>query len=53
MEVQNISGADVVSQRLSVETNISSENVRQENTAKSENQITSEENKGTLIDVKA
>lgn len=53
MEIQNISGADIVSQRMSVETNISNENVKPETTSESENQINAEEQKGTLIDIKA
>ena len=53
MEIQNISGADIISQKLSVNTEISNENIRSENQVESENQINPEEGKGTLIDITA
>ena len=52
MEIQNISGADTVSQKLSDNTELSNENVRLEN-QEPERQINTEEHKGTLIDITA
>lgn len=53
MEIQNISGADIITQRLSVNSSISNENVRPESNTESENNIKPEEQKGKLIDIRA
>ena len=50
MEVQNISGSDIVSREFSTNTNINNENVTIENKIDRNDERPEEENKGTIID---
>ncbi len=53
MEVQNISGADMVSNRISVRTEISNENLKPAEEPVREQVRAPEENKGKLVDTYA
>ncbi len=53
MEVQNISGSDIVTGKLSVNSNISAENSKPEKQPESINWKNPEESKGSFIDTKA
>lgn len=53
MEIQNISGSDVVSSGFNVSSRISSENVTNEKDEVREETKTTEKEKGNIIDTKA
>ncbi len=50
MEIQNISGTDLISSGFSVNTSISSENVKPEKEPENENRTNKDETKGTHVD---
>jgi hypothetical protein len=53
MDVQNISGSDIVSSGLNVNSRISHENVKTERQEPQENNSNFEKEKGNNIDIKA
>jgi hypothetical protein len=53
MEIQNISGSDIMTSKLSVNTNITGENTKPEKQPEPANEQNTEGSKGRLIDTKA
>ena len=53
MDVQNISGTDIISNKISVNTEISNENVKTDEEPVNEESKSVEENKGNSIDTYA
>ncbi|MBN2400938.1 MAG: hypothetical protein JXN64_00920 [Spirochaetes bacterium] len=53
MDVQNISGSDIVSQGLNVNSRILNENVNTEKQEPQENIVNPEKEKGNFIDIRA
>jgi hypothetical protein len=53
MDVQNISGSDMISSGLNINSKASSENAKVERPEPQENKINAEKEKGNYIDIKA
>ena len=53
MDVQNISGTDIISSGLNVNSRVTSENVNHEKQEPMENTVNPEKEKGNYIDIKA
>ena len=53
MEIQNISGTDLISSGLSINSQVSNENVKTEGNEINQDINNPEEKKGTIIDTKA
>ncbi len=53
MEVQNISGSDIISSGMNVNSRITHENANPERQETTENKINPEKEKGNNIDIKA
>jgi hypothetical protein len=53
MDIQNISGSDIISSGLNINSRVSSENAKIERQEPQENKINMEKVKGNYIDIKA